>query len=642
MSMTTMTGINTAQHIVPSLNSPARADEDNEDSLIDPEAVDELREIETRMVRQVYGERSLSLVAESFFPSAKSEAGSGSWEWNETNPDSPLNISSLFPSNKSETDDSSPEFSRSNSDSIMSIFLPATSPKDSPKNYEITVRSRSIPSYSIMSIFPPAMSEIDSPDNYEIIFRNPSIPSYYHFFPPDMSDTDSYGSSTPNHQHSIPSYYHCFPPDRSDTDSYGSSTPRQFSIPSLHFPPNKSETINSSLVINGISLDERILGGIEKLGIEVQKMEWDSLDKKIGKCIQAVKILRSNSVYDLMFSYTDKTKEIHFNKALLNFSEAVEFGGRSPENLFRILDTYDVMAEASVGLGNNFETNQAREMLIWLGNNNMASKTYLKLESEKNATLMKLKLSGDIHPLTQTMMNCVKLIVDCSDTQNLLEIGEDEDQLDALRNHDSNSLKMNPVARQLFLLIKFVESNLKKKSKLYADGALQYIFLMNNILYMKQKVEDLDLGGLLGDNWVRKQHEQITQYAMSYLRASWTKVLDCLNDRGTPWSQSSEASLVALQERLMNFNACFEEIYSVQTAWKVPDAQLREQLRISISEMVFSAYRSLLVRFRNQIESGWLGGKYMYPAGDLEKYLFKLFGGSPQALPRMMRKKYMG
>ena len=138
--------------------------------MIDPKAVDELREIETRMVRQVYRERSVSLVAGSFFPSAKSEAGSGSWDWNETNPDSPINISSLFPSNKSETD-SSPEFSRSNSDSIMSIFFPATSPIDSPENYEIIVRSRSIPSYSIMSIFPPAMSEIDSPDNYEIIFR---------------------------------------------------------------------------------------------------------------------------------------------------------------------------------------------------------------------------------------------------------------------------------------------------------------------------------------------------------------------------------------------------------------------------------------------------------------------------------------
>ena len=582
MSTTPMTGINTAQHMVQTLNSPVRADEDNEDNLIDPEAVDELKEIETRMVCQVYGERSLSLVAGSFFPSAKSEAGSGSWEWNETNPDSPLNISSLFPPNKSETDDSSPEFSPSNSDFIMSIFLPATSPVDSPENNEITPRSRSLPANSMMSIFSPARSEINSPDNHEIIVRNRSIPSYYHFFPPYKSDTDSHGSSTPN----------------------------QLSIPSLYFPPNKSETINSSLVINGISLDERFLGGI----------------KKMDKCMQAVDILQSNRVADLMFRRIDVCEEIRFNRTLWNFSRAVALGRRrSPENLFMILDAYDEMAEAMEQLDNDLEYNLARAMLT-------GRKTVIDLvNKEQNATLKKRMQSGDIHPLTQTMMNCVKLIVNYSDTQNLLEIGEDGDPLDALRNHDSNSLKMNPLARQVLVLINFLKSNLEKESKLYVDGALQYIFLMNNILYVKLKVKDLDLGGPLGDNWVRKQGGQITQYAMSYLRASWTKVLDCLNDRGTPWSLSSKASTVALQERLKNFNAHFEEIYRVQTAWKVPDAQLREELRISILEKVIPAYCSFMERFWNQVESGRHVEKY-YTADDLENYMFDLFEGSPRTL----------
>ena len=550
------------------------------------------------MVRQVYRERSMSLVAGSFFPSAKSEAGSGSWDWSETNPDSPINISSLFPSNKSETD-SSPEFSRSNSDSIMSIFLPATSPIDSPENYEIIVRSRSIPSYSIMSIFPPAMSEIDSPDDYEIIFRNPSIPSYYHFFPPDMSDTDSYGSSTPIHQLSIPSYYYCFPPDRSDTDSYGSSTPMQFSIPSLHFPPNKSETIN------GISLEERILGWIEKK----------------DKCIQAIDIFQSNRIGD-MIRRTDDEEEIGFNRTMLNFSRAVELGGRSPENLFMILEAYDEMAVAMEQFAYCHGSNQVRGMLTGL------------VKKKQNATLKKPMHSGDIHPLTQTMMNCVKLIVNYGDTQNLLEIGEDDAQLDALRNLDSNSLKMNPLASQLLVLINFLESNLEKESKLYGDGALQYIFQMNNILYMKQKMKDLDLGGLLGDNWIRKQNGKITQCAMSYLRASWTKVLHCLKDEGIGES-SKYATRVALQERFKNFNACFEEIYRVQTAWKVPDAQLREDLRMSISVKVIPAYRSFMGRFGNRVASRWHIGKCIkYTADDLESYLFNLFEGVPQVLHR--------
>ncbi|KAF3973982.1 hypothetical protein CMV_002653 [Castanea mollissima] len=620
MSMTTVTGINTAQHIVQSLNTPVRADEDDEDNLIDPEAVDELREIETRMVRQVYRERSVSLVAGSFFPSAKSEAGSGSWDWNETNPGSPLNISSLFPSNKSETD-SSPEFSRSNSDSIMSIFLPATSPIDSPENYEIIVRSRSIPSYSIMSIFPPAMSEIGSPDNYEIIFRNPSIPSYYHFFPPDMSDTDSYGSSTPNHQ---------------------------LSIPSLYLPPNDSETDNSSSLVNGISLDERVvILEIKKLSVrEVQKIKWNLLDKKMEKWIQAVKILvrlilsGEKSLSDQIFSGTDEIKEIRFNETvkgcvmrLLDFGKAVASGRRLPENLFRILEMYDVMAKALAQMEglitDDVVISEAREVLTELGE--AASWKFPELENAmQNESSVKGMQSGGIHPLTQYVMNYVQLILDYSDTMNLLEIGEDDDSDD--------HLKLTPVARRVLVLITSLLSNLEEKSKLYKDRALQYIFLMNNILYIVEEVKGSDdLMSLFGDDWVCERFGQTRQYVMNYLRASWTYPLYCLKNEGI--GNSSQISRVALKERFKNFNLCFEETYRVQTAWKVPDDQLREELRISISEKVIPAYRSFMGRFRNLVESGRHAGKYIkYTAEDLEGYLLDLFEGSP----RVLQKKYIG
>nr|POE58568.1 hypothetical protein CFP56_72432 [Quercus suber] len=212
-------------------------DDDTSVDLIDPKVEDEVREITTRMIHSSNDirERSVSLVG-SFFPSAKSEAGSDSSVWNRTNPNSPHNISSLFPATKSETDASSlfygtpSVFSRSNS--IMGIFPPARSQIDSPEYYEIIVRSRSIPSsYSIMSIFPPASSQIDSPDYHEIIDQNRYIPSYDHFFPPpNMSDTDSSVSNV--------------------------STPKHISLPSLLLPPNKSETDDgTSLVEHLLFLD---------------------------------------------------------------------------------------------------------------------------------------------------------------------------------------------------------------------------------------------------------------------------------------------------------------------------------------------------------------------------------------------------
>ena len=162
----------------------------------------------------------------------------------------------------------------------------------------------------------------------------------------------------------------------SDTDSYGSSTPNhQLSIPSLYFPPNDSETDNSSSLVNGISLDERVvILEIKKLSVkEVQKIKWNLLDKKMEKWIQAVKIL-----VRLILSGADETKEIRFNETvkgcvmrLLDFGKAVASGRRLPENLFRILEMYDVMAKALAQLEGliteNVVINEAKDVLVKLG-----------------------------------------------------------------------------------------------------------------------------------------------------------------------------------------------------------------------------------------------------------------------------------
>jgi exocyst complex protein 7 len=155
---------------------------------------------------------------------------------------------------------------------------------------------------------------------------------------------------------------------------------------------------------------------------------------------------------------------------------------------------------------------------------------------------------------------------------------------------------------------------------------------------MVQKVKDSELIKILGDQWVRKHRGQIRQYATAYLRAAWTKALSCLKDEGIGGS-SNNASKVALKERFKNFNACFEEIYRIQTGWKVLDPQLREELRISISQKVLPAYRSFMGRFGSQLEGGRHAGKYIkYTPDDLENYLIDLFEGTPLVLHHLRRK----
>ncbi|KAF5460055.1 hypothetical protein F2P56_019953 [Juglans regia] len=405
------------------------------------------------------------------------------------------------------------------------------------------------------------------------------------------------------------------------------------------------------------ALDECLaILGIEKLSIEeVQRIEWNSLDEKMKRWIQAVKIFvkvilsGEKCLCDQIFSGLDDTKEICFNETvkgcvmqLLNFGEAVAIGKRSPEKLFRILDMYDVinngLPELEEMVTDDLVIAEAKGVLTGLGE--AAIGTFVEFENAvRSETSKKPMQCGDIHPLTRYVMNYVKLIVDYSDTLNLLLDNSQDDGCDTLQNdNDNDNFRLSPLARRLVRLISSLQSNLEEKSRLYEDTALQYIFLINNSLYVVQKVKGSDLGELLGDNWVRKRRGQIRQYATSYLRASWSKTLSFLRDEGIGVS-SSNASKVTLKERFKNFNASFEDIYRVQTAWKVPDAQLREELRISISEKVIPAYRAFLGRFGNLVESGRHAGKYIkYTAEDLESFLLDLFEGTPRVLHHMRRK----
>nr|CAD1826095.1 unnamed protein product [Ananas comosus var. bracteatus] len=114
------------------------------------------------------------------------------------------------------------------------------------------------------------------------------------------------------------------------------------------------------------------------------------------------------------------------------------------------------------------------------------------------------------------------------------------------------------------------------------------------------------------------------------------KILHCLRDEGLHVSggfSSSSISKATLRERFRSFNAAFDEVHRVQATWIVPDAQLREELRISIAEKLLPAYRSFLGRFRQHIENGRHPEMYIkYSVEDLETAATDFFEGSPPSI----------
>uniref|UniRef100_A0A0D9V9M6 Exocyst subunit Exo70 family protein n=1 Tax=Leersia perrieri TaxID=77586 RepID=A0A0D9V9M6_9ORYZ len=384
--------------------------------------------------------------------------------------------------------------------------------------------------------------------------------------------------------------------------------------------------------------------GVDKMSLEeVQRVEWGVLDGKMKKWIQALKVVvrgllaEERRICGQIFAADAEAEEDCFTEAakgcvlqLLNFGDAIAIGKRSSEKLFRILGMYEALDEVLPELeglfsgdAREFIKEEAEGILVRLGD--AVRGTVAEFANAIQGETSRRPLpGGEIHPLTRYVMNYVRLLADYSRLLNqLLEDWDTE-----LENGGDN-VNMTPLGHCVLILITHLQAKIEEKSKLYEDEALQNIFLMNNLLYIVQKVKDSELKTLLGDNWIRQRRGQIRRYSTGYLRSSWTRVLACLRDDGLPQTMGSSSALKAsLKERFKNFNLTFEELYKTQTTWRVVDPQLREELKISISEKVLPAYRSFVGRFRGQLEGGRNSARYIkYNPEDLENHVSDFFEG---------------
>eukprot|EP01018_Ginkgo_biloba_P014354 Gb_10562 [translate_table: standard] len=410
---------------------------------------------------------------------------------------------------------------------------------------------------------------------------------------------------------------------------------------------------------------------VEKLSIEeIQKMDWEGLEGKIKKWIQAIKIAvrvlfaSEKHLCEQIFEELGPIQENCFVETakgammqLLNFSEAIAISRRSPEKLFRILDMYESLSDLLPDINSVFSDEscasvRAEAYGIFMRLGEAAKGTFVEFENAIQRETSRTPIPGGaIHPLTRYVMNYIRFLFDYTDTlkqlidekrgdiprqlsDEIIDFPEDD------RGTDSSNT-LSPLAHRLLSITALLELNLDGKSKLYKDTSLAHLFLMNNVRYIVQKVKGSELRTLLGDDWVRKHSGKVRQYATNYQRAAWNKVLSCLRDEGISITGgfSSRASKAALKERFKSFNAAFEEVYRNQTAWQVPDPQLREELRISIAEKLLPAYRSFMGRFKSHLESGRHAERYIkYTPDDLENYLSDFFEGAPGSMHHQRRR----
>lgn len=400
--------------------------------------------------------------------------------------------------------------------------------------------------------------------------------------------------------------------------------------------------------------------GIEKLSIgDIQRLEWEVLETKIKKWIRAAKVCirilfasekkLCEEIFEGLGTASDDSCFIETVKGpaiqLFNFAEAISISRRSPEKLFKILDLHDALSDLLPDVNVVFESKSAESIRVQAAEiqSRLAEAARGILSEFENAILREPSRipvpGGTIHPLTRYVMNYISLISDYK--QTLIELIVSKPPTGSRYSGDPTTPDMEfaelegrtPLALHLIWIIVILQFNLDGKSKLYKDASLAHLFMMNNVHYIVQKIKGSpELREMIGDDYLKKLTGKFRQAATSYQRATWVRVLYCLRDEGlhVSGSFSSGVSKSALRERFKTFNAMFEEVHRTQATWLIPDNQLREELRISISEKLIPAYRSFLGRFRSHIESGKHPETYIkYSVEDLETAVLDFFEGYP-------------
>ncbi|KAJ8570612.1 hypothetical protein K7X08_037584 [Anisodus acutangulus] len=234
--------------------------------------------------------------------------------------------------------------------------------------------------------------------------------------------------------------------------------------------------------------------GVERLGKEdVQKMQWEVLEAKIGNWIHfmriSVKLLfaAEKKVSDQIFEGQDSLRyqcfaEVTGNSVavVLSFGEAIGKSKRSPEKLFVLLDMYEIMRELKLEMDIIFGSQYCSEMreaakVLTDRLAETAQETFVDFEEavEKDATKTSV-LDGTVHPLTSYSKARVYSLV--ISQYYILTVDSYQSTLKQLFGDADDGHSKDQLGVVTTRILQAVQSNLDGKSKQYKDPALTQTF----------------------------------------------------------------------------------------------------------------------------------------------------------------------
>ncbi|XP_050209144.1 exocyst complex component EXO70B1 [Mercurialis annua] len=393
--------------------------------------------------------------------------------------------------------------------------------------------------------------------------------------------------------------------------------------------------------------------GFKKMSIdEVQKMQWEALEREIPAWINTFKecsnryFPKEHKLAEAVFADNPSISSFLFSNLirgvmiqLLNFTEGIAMTSCSAEKLFKFLDMYEILRDSIPAMDGLFteqcENELKPEMITAkcrIGE--AAISIFCDLENSIRSDSGKTTVPGGaVHPLTRYMVNYLKLSGEYIATLEQVFNEHSKIESESQDSHSNNGTESENdhslFSVQLVRLMDLLDSNLEAKSKHYKDIGLGNIFMMNNVHYIYDKIKSSsEIHQVLGNTWSRKKSSDIRNYHKNYQREAWSKLLSCLAQDGL--QVNGKVQKPVLKERCKNFYMMFDEIHRTQSSWVVKDGQLQSELRVSVSAIVIPAYRAFLGRFSQYLDPGRQYEKYIkYQPEDIENCIDQLFEGKP-------------
>ncbi|KAL1201273.1 Exocyst complex component EXO70H1 [Cardamine amara subsp. amara] len=403
--------------------------------------------------------------------------------------------------------------------------------------------------------------------------------------------------------------------------------------------------IRKSIVDEGLSL----------LGIEIYKgsrfhrMDWVTLEHMIKNWIKATKIgvatlFRGEKLLcDHVFSASNSTRESCFyeiaNEAATNlfkFPELVAKEKKSHERIFPLMDLQAAISDLwqDIEMIFHFDSvagvkSQALTSLQKLKVSIHSALTDFESTIQKDSTKA-LTPGGGIHKLTRSTMSFISSLSEHSCV--LSEILADHPL--PRNTHLLESYVRSPILEDeqhnhavsvhFAWLILVLLCKLDTKTEHYKDVSLSYLFLANNLHFIIQTVRSTHLRDLLGYDWLTKHEDKLAAYAGNYEIAAWSNVFMSLPEEPTDLSPE-EAKIY-----FRRFHTAFEEAYMKQSSRVVPDAKLRDKLKVSIAKKLVPEYREFYRKYLPMLgQERNIEILVRFKPDNLENYISDLFHGTP-------------